>query len=51
MIANLPSWVVITPERQRRDAENFAELIMKTGSGMGFRMPRPDIGTDITFSK
>lgn len=45
MIANLPSWVVITPERQRRDAENFAELIMKTGSGMGFRMPRPDIVT------
>ncbi|XP_026764636.1 piwi-like protein Siwi [Galleria mellonella] len=42
-LAQLPSWVVITPERQRRDAENFTELIMKTGGGVGFRMPRPEI--------
>ncbi|XP_046962281.1 piwi-like protein Siwi [Vanessa cardui] len=44
-IANLPSWVVITPERQRRDTEGFVELIMKTGNGVGFRMPRPEIVT------
>ncbi|XP_063362987.1 piwi-like protein Siwi [Cydia amplana] len=38
-----PSWVVITPERQRRDAESFVQLIMKTGGGAGFRMPQPEI--------
>ncbi|KAI5642706.1 piwi domain-containing protein [Phthorimaea operculella] len=42
-IAPVGSWVVITPERQRRDAEGFVDLIMKTGSGVGFRMPRPEI--------
>ncbi|XP_022818139.1 piwi-like protein Siwi [Spodoptera litura] len=44
-IAQLPSWVVITPERQRRDAEGFVDLIMKTGGGVGFRMPRPEVVT------
>ncbi|XP_045768793.1 piwi-like protein Siwi [Maniola jurtina] len=44
-LAQLPSWVVITPERQRRDAESFVDLIMKTGNGVGFRMPRPEIVT------
>ncbi|KAJ0175571.1 hypothetical protein K1T71_008730 [Dendrolimus kikuchii] len=44
-IANLPLWVVITPERQRRDTEAFTDLIMKTGNGVGFRMPRPEIVT------
>ncbi|XP_052739671.1 piwi-like protein Siwi [Bicyclus anynana] len=44
-LAQLPAWVVITPERQRRDAEGFVDLIMKTGSGVGFRMPRPEIVT------
>ncbi|CAB3247796.1 unnamed protein product [Arctia plantaginis] len=44
-LAHLPSWVVITPERQRRDAESFMELIMKTGHGVGFRMPKPEIVT------
>ncbi|CAH0714406.1 unnamed protein product, partial [Brenthis ino] len=44
-LANVPSWVVITPEFQRRNAEPFVELIMKTGSGVGFRMPRPEIVT------
>ena len=42
-IAQLPSWVAITPERQRRDAEGFIDLIMKTAGGVGFRMPRPEI--------
>ncbi|CAH2108301.1 unnamed protein product [Euphydryas editha] len=45
VIATVPSWVVITPDRQRRDTESFVELIMKTGNGVGFRMPRPDIVT------
>ncbi|XP_063893516.1 piwi-like protein Siwi isoform X1 [Helicoverpa armigera] len=42
-ISQLPSWVVITPERQRRDAEGFIDLIMKTAGGVGFRMPKPEI--------
>ncbi|KAH9639050.1 hypothetical protein HF086_003581 [Spodoptera exigua] len=44
-IAQLPSWVVITPERQRREAEGFVDLIMKTAGGVGFRMPRPEVVT------
>ncbi|CAG4918650.1 unnamed protein product [Colias eurytheme] len=44
-IASVPSWVVITPGRQQRDSEGFVELIMKTGSGCGFRLPRPEIVT------
>ncbi|CAG4975446.1 unnamed protein product [Parnassius apollo] len=44
-IANLPSWVVITPERQRQDAGSFVNMIIKTGEGVGFRMPRPEIVT------
>ncbi|XP_053601023.1 piwi-like protein Siwi isoform X2 [Plodia interpunctella] len=42
-LAQVPSWVVITPERQRRDAESFIECILKTGGGVGFRMPRPEV--------
>ncbi|CAH0581309.1 unnamed protein product [Chrysodeixis includens] len=42
-IAQLPSWVVITPERQRRDAEGFVDLIIKTGGAVSFRIPRPEI--------
>ncbi|XP_030029276.2 piwi-like protein Siwi [Manduca sexta] len=42
-LANMPSWVVIIPDRQRRDGEPFVDLIMKTGAGVGFRMPRPEI--------
>ncbi|KAJ2950021.1 hypothetical protein O0L34_g11358 [Tuta absoluta] len=42
-IAPVGSWVVITPERQRRDAESFVDLIMKTGNGVGFCMPKPEI--------
>lgn len=44
-IAKLQAWVVITPERQRRDAEGFVDMIMKTGNGVGFRLPKPDLGT------
>ncbi|KAL4715482.1 hypothetical protein ACJJTC_009108 [Scirpophaga incertulas] len=44
-IARAHSWVVISPERQVRDAESFVELIIKTGNGCGFRLPRPDIVT------
>lgn len=44
-IAKVQSWVVITPDRQRRDAESFVELIIKTGNGCGFRLPKPDIVT------
>ncbi|XP_039751696.1 piwi-like protein Siwi [Pararge aegeria] len=44
-LVQLPSWVVVTPERQRRDAESFVDLIMKTGGGVGFKMPRPEIVT------
>lgn len=43
-IAQLNSWVVITPERQRRDTESFIDLIIKTGGGVGFRMRSPDLG-------
>lgn len=43
-IAQLSSWVVITPERQRRETEGFVDLIMKTAGGVGFRMPRPEVG-------
>ncbi|CAH0406951.1 unnamed protein product [Chilo suppressalis] len=42
-IARVQSWVVITPERQRRDAEGFVDFIIKTGNGCGFRLPKPDI--------
>ncbi|XP_013193160.1 piwi-like protein Siwi [Amyelois transitella] len=42
-LAQVPFWIVITPERQRRDAEAFVENILKTGGGVGFRMPRPEI--------
>ncbi|XP_049868005.1 piwi-like protein Siwi [Pectinophora gossypiella] len=42
-IAKVASWVMITPERHRRDAESFVSLIMKTGSGVGFNLPRPEI--------
>lgn len=48
-LANVPSWVVITPEFQRRNAEPFIELILKTGSGVGFRMPRPEIGKHVKY--
>lgn len=41
-VAQVASWVVISPERQRRDTESFVDLIMKTGQGVGFRMPRPE---------
>ncbi|KAM3966529.1 piwi like RNA-mediated gene silencing protein aubergine [Aphomia sociella] len=41
-IAQVESWVVIAPERMRRDTENFIELIMKTGGGVGFRITRPE---------
>ncbi|XP_028164126.1 piwi-like protein Siwi [Ostrinia furnacalis] len=44
-IARVQTWVVITPERQRRDAESFVEMIIKTGNGVGFRLPKPDIVT------
>ncbi|KAL0880899.1 hypothetical protein ABMA27_002071 [Loxostege sticticalis] len=44
-IAKLQAWVVITPERQRRDAEGFVDMIMKTGNGVGFRLPKPDLVT------
>ncbi|XP_045534719.1 piwi-like protein Siwi [Papilio machaon] len=44
-IANLPSWVVITPSRQHQDATSFVNMIMKTGQGCGFHMPRPEIVT------
>ncbi|XP_013136803.1 PREDICTED: protein aubergine-like, partial [Papilio polytes] len=44
-IASLPSWVVITPSRQEHDAANFVNMIMRTGQGCGFNMPRPDIVT------
>lgn len=43
-LAQCPSWVVVTPDRQRRDTEGFVDLIMKTGSGVGFKLPRPEIG-------
>nr|UVZ36470.1 piwi isoform X2 [Plutella xylostella] len=42
-IAQCGSWVVITPERQRRDTEGFVDMICKTGAGCGFRLPRPEI--------
>ncbi|OWR52118.1 aubergine protein [Danaus plexippus plexippus] len=44
-VANMPSWVVITPSRQQNDSQKFVDLIMKTASGCGFRMPRPEIVT------
>ncbi|XP_013179609.1 PREDICTED: protein aubergine-like [Papilio xuthus] len=44
-IANLPSWVVITPSRQHQDATSFVNMIIKTGQGCGFNMPRPEIVT------
>ncbi|XP_045512513.1 piwi-like protein Siwi [Pieris brassicae] len=44
-IAQVPSWVVLTPSRQQRDAEAFVDLIMRTGGGCGFRLPRPEIVT------
>ncbi|CAG9785688.1 unnamed protein product [Diatraea saccharalis] len=44
-IASLQSWVLITPERQRRDAEGFVDFIIKTGNGCGFRLPKPDVVT------
>ncbi|KOB79156.1 Piwi-like protein, partial [Operophtera brumata] len=43
LIAPLPSWIVLTPERLRRDAESFTDMVMKTGGGCGFRMPKPEI--------
>ncbi|GBP46102.1 Piwi-like protein Siwi [Eumeta japonica] len=42
-LGQVPSWAVITPERQRRDAEGFVDLIIRTGSGVGFNLPRPEI--------
>ncbi|CAK1545910.1 unnamed protein product [Leptosia nina] len=44
-VAQIPSWVVLTPVRQQKDAGGFVELIMKTGAGCGFRLPRPEIVT------
>lgn len=44
-IANLPKWVVITPDRLRGDMQSFTDLIIKTGNGVGFRMPAPEIVT------
>ncbi|CAH2076435.1 unnamed protein product, partial [Iphiclides podalirius] len=44
-LAAMPSWVVITPDRQRQDTGNFINMIIKTGEGVGFHMPRPEIVT------
>ncbi|XP_059049511.1 piwi-like protein Siwi isoform X2 [Achroia grisella] len=41
-LAQVPYWVVLSPDRLRREAESFAELIMKTGGGVGFRLPQPE---------
>ncbi|XP_041985328.1 piwi-like protein Siwi [Aricia agestis] len=40
-LASCPSWVVITPSRLR-ETQNFVDLIMKTGHGVGFNLPRPE---------
>ncbi|XP_050672859.1 piwi-like protein Siwi [Leptidea sinapis] len=44
-IANMNSWVVLTPERLRQDTKSFVDLIMKTGSGVGFCLPVPEMVT------
>ncbi|XP_068632882.1 piwi-like protein Siwi [Battus philenor] len=44
-IANLPSWVIITPSRQQQDTGHFLNNILKTSEAVGFRMPRPEIVT------
>ncbi|CAH1646647.1 unnamed protein product [Spodoptera littoralis] len=41
-IAQIPSWVVITPDKLRRETDGFIELIIKSALSMGLRMPRPE---------
>ncbi|CAH0702423.1 unnamed protein product [Spodoptera exigua] len=42
-IAQIPSWVVISPEKLRRETEGFIDLILKTASDVRIRMPRPEL--------
>ncbi|KAF9809749.1 hypothetical protein SFRURICE_000230 [Spodoptera frugiperda] len=42
-IAQMPSWVVISPDRLQRDTEGFIELITKTAYSVGLRMPKPEL--------
>uniref|UniRef100_A0A2H1V8Y3 SFRICE_015587 n=1 Tax=Spodoptera frugiperda TaxID=7108 RepID=A0A2H1V8Y3_SPOFR len=44
-ISQLPSWVVITPDRARRDTEAFLDMVIKAARDVRFMLPKPEIVT------
>lgn len=42
-MARIDSWVIVTPSRSRRAAENFTGLLNKASSGMSWSIPSPRI--------
>lgn len=41
MVAQIDNWLLICPERNMRDAQEFVKCVQDAGRGMGMRIANP----------